>query len=92
MFDTNKKEFIVMNSRHLAYLAALVAVEAPVRANANSSTAKISWQLVDQIRAALDAAGFDWRGAATEHKRLERESKRQQLEARYGRQERDESS
>jgi hypothetical protein len=73
-YKNNKKVLGVVNAERLAYLAALAAIEAPVRPSAGSC-ARITWRLIIDIRAELEAIGFDWRTAATEHKRLEAERK-----------------
>jgi hypothetical protein len=75
MFDTKTQRFRTPHAEALAYIAALIAVEAPVQANKASATAKVSWKLVDDIREILTKAGFDWRMAAAAHKRIARERK-----------------
>jgi hypothetical protein len=47
------------DARRLAYLAVIVAAEAPARRHPNSVSASISWAVVEEIRAAMTAAGFD---------------------------------
>jgi len=42
-------------------LAALIAVEAPVRQHKYSIEARVRWQLVHELRAALEKQGVDWR-------------------------------
>lgn len=75
-FDTKTKRFTTPHAEELAYLAALVAVEAPARANKWASTARIPWDLVEHIRDTLSLDGFDWKQAAIERKHREDERKR----------------
>lgn len=53
----------VANATRLAYLAALAAVEAPERQSRNAECARVRWSLINEVREALDDAGFDWRTA-----------------------------
>jgi hypothetical protein len=68
-------ELNLPNASHLAWLAAMVAVEAPERVSANAVCASIPWETVTEIREALDAAGFDWRKTVKERVRLEKVAK-----------------
>lgn len=74
MFDIDSKRYSTPRVEYLAYLAALVAVEAPVRTS-DWGKAKVPWDLVKKIRAELTKAGFDWKTAATMHKERERETR-----------------
>lgn len=76
-------KFDVPNAPELAWLAALVAVEAPARRSSHASGARINWGLIHRIREELTVAGFDWKLAATERKRIEDERKRADIERRY---------
>ena len=49
------------NAGRLAYLAALAAIETPENPNRYATSASVRWSLIHEIRAELDAAGFDWR-------------------------------
>lgn len=82
MIDTKNRVYLGKSGIALAYLAAMVAVEAPVRANKYASTAKVSWPLVQRIRELLEADGVDWELAATMHKEIEEREKRERY-ARY---------
>lgn len=75
MLDIKNRTMAAPNAQRLAYLAALVAIEAPTRANADAWCAKVPWDTVDAIRAALDEIGFDWLTASKEHKRIQREDR-----------------
>jgi hypothetical protein len=59
----------------LAKLARLVAIEAPERRG--DGTARIPWELVNRIRACLEAEGFDWRWAVRQRLLLEEIGDRQ---------------
>lgn len=45
----------------LAKLAAEVAIVAPLKRSRHSPRAYIDWQLIERIRAELEAAGWPWR-------------------------------
>lgn len=83
MFDTKTKRYSTPHAEQLAYLAALVAIEAPASANQNASTAKIPWELIDRIRELLAESGMDWRKAALERARVEHRRKTEEQERRY---------
>ena len=55
----------------LAKLARLVAIEAPERQGAYNGRARVPWELVNRIRACLEAGGFDWRWAVRHRLLLE---------------------
>ncbi len=57
------KTLDIATSGRLAYLAALIAIETPVSRTRYVEAAKVRWQIVEDIRKALDEAGFDWRKA-----------------------------
>jgi hypothetical protein len=82
-FDVKTKRFDTPHALELAYLAALVAVEAPVQANKYASTAKIPWHLIDALREVLAKDGFDWRKAASEAAHIERERRIAEYQRRY---------
>jgi hypothetical protein len=81
-FDPKTKRYTGTNTELLAYLAVVVAVEAPERANRWASCAKIPWPVVESIRHALNGTGLDWRKAVRGRLVLQREEKRKQREAR----------
>jgi len=64
-------EFSTTQTKRLAHLAALVAIEAPARISTWATDARIPWALINDIREALALAGFDWKLAALERKRIE---------------------
>lgn len=45
----------------LTKLASMIAIEAPDRQGQYSITAKVSWDLVLQIRKRLEELGYDWK-------------------------------
>ncbi len=57
------KTLDIATSGRLAYLAALIAIETPMSRSQYVEAAKIRWRIVEDIRKALDDAGFDWRKA-----------------------------
>jgi hypothetical protein len=59
----DKPALNVTNAGRLAYLAALAAIETPERQAKYSPNAQVRWSLIHEIRAELDAAGFNWRAA-----------------------------
>ena len=64
--------------RKLEKLAIEVAVDAPAKGQQRyASDAKISWHIVNAIRAELDAKGIDWRAMADQvaELKLERRAK-----------------
>jgi hypothetical protein len=75
--DINEKRFRApaANLERLAYLATLVAVEAPERPG--NFTSYVRWQLINQIREELEAADYPWRDAVRYRVARERERKEQ---------------
>ncbi len=58
---TEKKLRVPESAREsLAFLAALVAIEAPAK-QGHARAAYIQWKTIHQIRAVLDDVGFNWR-------------------------------
>lgn len=47
--------------QHLIKAALVLAAHAPARQASNTLTATVPWADVNELRHALDAAGFDWR-------------------------------
>ncbi len=56
----------------LAWLAAIAAVEAPERVSLHANDVRIPWSLINEIREALEEAGWNWRYAVRERIRLEK--------------------
>jgi hypothetical protein len=79
-----KKTLDTANATRLAWLAALVAVEAPARVSSYANAARIPWYLVTEIREELAAVGFDWKRAAIERKRITDQQRRAAVARRYG--------
>jgi hypothetical protein len=60
----------------LAWLAAIAAVEAPERVSLHANDVRIPWSVINEIREALDEAGWNWRMAVRERVRLEKEARK----------------
>jgi hypothetical protein len=58
----------------LAYLAAIVAIEAPLK-QGQAFSASIPWDTVHKIRAELDEAGWPWRKAHAHRVQLDKQAK-----------------
>lgn len=74
-----KKTLNVADPGHLAYLAAIVAIEAPLK-QGHAFAAYIPWDVIHKIREALDEAGWPWR-ATHEDARRRKEQARQDAHA-----------
>jgi hypothetical protein len=83
MFDIKTKRFETPHMAELAYLATLIAIEAPARANKHASQARIPWPLIDRLREILDKDGLDWRRAVNERARVESERRIAETRRRY---------
>lgn len=66
----------------LLTLACMVAVEAPAKFSRYGHSACISRETVNEIRAILTAAGFDWRDAIRRRKLIEDERRKMASAAR----------
>jgi hypothetical protein len=60
---TDKPTISTPNAGRIAYLATIAAIEAPLYQTKWASAARVRWELIHEIRAELDAVGFDWRTA-----------------------------
>jgi hypothetical protein len=69
----------------LLTLACMVAVEAPARFSRYGSHAYITRDTVNEIRAILTAAGFDWRDAIRRRQQIEQERRRRDHQVRLRR-------
>jgi len=69
----------------LLTLACMVAVEAPARFSLYGSHACITRNTVNEIRAILTAAGFDWRDAIKRRQQIEQEQRRRDNQVRLRR-------
>lgn len=66
----------------LLMLACMVAVEAPAKFSRYGHSAYISRETVNEIRAILTAAGFDWRYAIKRRRQIEQERRQRDNQAR----------
>lgn len=75
MARTVTTEFGQEAADKLAALAIDVACDAPLRQAEYVSDTKIRWSLIDEIRAALDQAGIDWRELASNQQEAEQKAR-----------------
>lgn len=66
----------------LLTLACMVAVEAPAKFSRYGHSAYIPRETVNEIRAILTAAGFDWRDAIKCRRQIEQERRQRDNQAR----------
>lgn len=65
------------NNARLAFLAATVAVDAPLKQGEFSSRAYIPWETIHEIRAELEKAGWPWRAALARRVEIQKETRRE---------------
>lgn len=61
----------------------MVAIEAPLTQGTYSKTAKIDWQTIDELRAALLEGGFDWEAATKERIAVDNRRAKEYAERHY---------
>ena len=74
-FDSRSLLYHTPRATRLAYLAALVAVEAPQKRGESTNAARIPWSLIEEIRRELQDDGLDWRRASKDRAIIERRSR-----------------
>jgi len=79
----NKLNVPDATAERLAFLAAIVAIEAPERVSLHANDVRIPWSVINEIREALEEAGWNWRYAVRERIRLEKVDKAAQVAKRY---------